>query len=320
MKKIFLGLLLISLYFQVKSQVMDTFPWCPPGATWLYKSFSATERLYFKFSYEKDTSFNNLNVKKINVEAIQIIGLGNVTTRTIKAIDQEYLYQKFDSVYWFDKVNNNFKVLYSFTPKLNDEFIINNSRVVCSSDPNFVKIDTIKVNKISKDTFNNLIFNSFETDRTKRLVFGKILQNIGSLESPFPQINRKYCNFSKSEYGDFYERLICYSDSFRGTLIFSSQGKEECHFVKTFVNNAVKKSDPSKTRLFPNPANSFIKIENTGNNNYHSLLICNYLGQQVIEQKYYKETIDVSTLKRGFYFMKLFYASGITETIKFLKD
>ncbi len=322
MKKLTLILVFFSMFCQVKSQfVIDTLPWCPPGATWLYKSSSPSSSIYIQFIYVKDTFFYNLKVKKIVVEGIQIIGPSSSEfARTAEIIGTEYLYNSNDSIYWFDKISNDFKFIYSFNPKLNDEFVIGNSRAICYSNPIFPKTDTIRVTQIFKDTFDNFIFDVYNTDFKRNFKLGAIIKNIGSTSAPFPQINPQFCNNFKPEYGIFYESLICYSDSLRGTLTFSAQGKEECHFAKTFVKKVTKKQERLKSKLFPNPAQNSIKIENAENIKYHSLGIYNYLGQQIIMQNGYKEIIDISELNTGLYFVKLYHSNGFTETINFLKN
>lgn len=322
MKKLTLILIFFSMFWNVKSQIaQDTFPWCPPGATWLYKSSSPSSSIYFQFIYVKDTLFSNINAKKLNVEAIQIIGPSKTEfARTAEIVGTEFLYNSNDSVYWYDKINSDFKFIGSFSPQVNDMFIVGNSRAKCYSDTNFVKTDTIKVTQFYKDTIGNLIFDVFNTDYNRKYKIGTIIKNIGSLSAPFPQINGMFCNYPRPEYGIAYERLICYSDSLRGTLTFSAQGNEECHFAKTFVKNIVKKDVYLKSKLYPNPANNFIKIENTENIKYKSLFVFNYLGKQIMEQNDYKESIDISNLEGGFYFVKLNYENGIIETIKFLKN
>jgi hypothetical protein len=323
MRKLIIILIFVSIFWQAKSQIIqDTMPWCPPGATWLYKSCSPSSSIYFQFIYIKDTLFSNKTVKKLNVEGIQIF-FGpnrNEFVRYNGLVGTEFLYNENDSIYWYDKISNDFKFIYSFSPKLNDEFIIGNSRVKCFTDPKFPKSDSIKVTKLYKDTFDNVIFDLFDTDNKSKFSLGTIVKNIGSSSAPFPQINPEFCNDYEPEYGICYENLICYSDSLRGTLIFWANGNEQCHFAKTVIKSIEKKERHMKSILYPNPANNFIKVENTENIKYQSFCIYNFLGKEVMIQKNYNEIIDISNLNNGLYFIKLYYSNGITETIKFLKD
>ena len=47
--------------------------------------------------------------------------------------------------------------------------------------------------------------------------------------------------------------------------------------------------------------------------------IYNYLGQLVLELNDTKETIDISGLNNGIYFVKIYHSNGIIETIKFIQ-
>ncbi len=321
MKTTFLGLLLISLFFQAKSQVIDTLPWCPPGATWVYRSFSPTSRKYFQFTYTKDTLLSNLKVKKWNVEAIQIIGPNRTEfARTSETVGAEFLYNSNDSIYWFDKINNDFKFIYSFNPQLNDKFIVGNSRAKCYADSTFLKNDTIKVTQIYKDTFSNIIFDAYNTDSNRKYKLGSIVKNIGSTSSAFPQINGKYCNNSNAEYGIFYEGLICYSDSLRGTISFSPSVDNECHLAKTTVQNITKKESPLKSKIYPNPAHNLILIENFRNTKFSAISIYRASGQLVFNQNYFSEKLDVSSLANGLYWVKIDYRSEGTQALKLVKE
>lgn len=92
------------------------------------------------------------------------------------------------------------------------------------------------------------------------------------------------------------------------------------HVAKTFVKNITQNKTWYQSKIYPNPAHNFIKIENVENIKCQSVGICNYLGQLVIELNNTKETIDISCLNDGIYFVKIYHSNGIIETIKFLKN
>ena len=325
MKKIILILVLFSIIGQVKSQIVqDTLPWCPPGSNWLYKSSSPSSSMYIQFIYSKDTLFSNLKVKKLDVEAIQIIGPSRTEfARFVGVIGAEFMFNSNDSIYWFDKISNDFKLIYSFNPQLNDEFIVGNSRAKCYSDSTFTKTDTIKVTQLFKATFNNLIFDGYNTDYNRKFKLGTILKNIGSLSSPFPQINPIYCNNFQPEYGIFYEGLICYSDSLRGTLTFSAQGKEECHFAKTAIKNFTKKERNLNLKLYPNPAFNKLNIltETPIKEIYIYDLFGKLIKQVIIENTKTNETvITLDELNTGIYFIHVIDVFDAKLNSKFIKE
>jgi len=108
----------------IKAQfIVDSEPWCPTDATWIYKSFSPTSSLYYKFSYEKDTVVDAIEAKKINVNKIEYLGLQPFEGRQESHVGVEFLYERNDSIYWFDLISEVFKFIYSFIPEVCYSFI-----------------------------------------------------------------------------------------------------------------------------------------------------------------------------------------------------
>lgn len=322
MKKTILLLIFITMVCQAKSQIVkDTMPWCPNGASWLYKMITATESFYRQYNYEKDTLIDGKLVKKLTVDFIRIFGPGGTEIGYSKSsMEPEFVLKSNDSIFWFDKINKSFLFIYSFNAKPNDEFIIGNTWQICSSDSTYPKVDTITITQLYQDTFSNLIFDCIGTSFNKKFYIGNIVKNIGSTTSPFPQINPSKCVAFRTAGGQTYERLVCYSDSLRGTINFFNSYAAECNFAKTFVHNITKNKTWYQSKIYPNPARNFIKIENAENTKCQSVGIYNYLGQLVLELNGNKETIDISGLNDGIYFVKLYHSNGIIETIKFLKN
>jgi len=322
MKKIILVLILFAMVCKANSQIVkDTMPWCPPGASWLFKMITATESFYTQYNYDRDTLIDGKLAKKLNVDFIRIFGPGGSEIGYSKSsMEPAFVFKSNDSIFWFDKINKTFQFIYSFIAKPNDEFIIGNSWQICDSDSTYPKVDTIKITQLYQDTFSNLIFDCFNTSFNKKFYIGNIVKNIGSTTSPFPQINPSKCAALQTAGGQTYERLVCYSDNLRGSINFFNAFAGECHFAKTFVKNITQNKSMHQSKIYPNPAHNFIKIENSENIKYQSVGIFNYLGQQVIELNNTKETIDISYINNGIYFVKIYHTNGIIETIKFLKN
>jgi hypothetical protein len=304
MKKIIFISFFLLFKIEIQAQyVIDNYPWCPQGATWIYKSFSATSTLYFKFAYEKDTVINTLNSKKINVSRIEYVGIQPGEGRLSNKVGQEFLLEKSDSIFWFDTSTNNFKFIYSFNPLSGDKFIIENSRALCTGNGSFPTSDTIIVNNITVDTFSNRIFNVVNTSMNDNFQIGNIVSKIGSLKFPFPQINRTNCLTSQAEYGTFYEGLVCYQDNLRGSVQFSSKSSSECYSISTSLEQ-IKPNALSNYYLFPNPVSSTLNIEG-GTYSPKSITIYNYIGQIVKYAEISSSSIPVDNLLSGSYVIKI---------------
>lgn len=319
---LFFIVIYISHFNEVKAQFMfDTTSWCPAGATWTYKSFSPTSTLYYKFSYEKDTIIEAIEAKKINVESIEYLGILPFEGRVVSQVGNEFLYESNDSVYWYDFIFQNFKFIYSFNPQVGDSIIVENSRATCIGNNNFPLIDTLHVLSTYIDTFGSLIFNAYNTS-TSNFQLGVVVSKIGSLYSPFPQINRSKCATSTSEYGDFYEGLVCYSDSIRGSLMFQSVSISECHSINTHISEFInEKKQENRFSVYPNPAENFIFISQTNELSIKKILIYGIDGRLMLDisTKYDNSGIDVQNLVKGLYFIKIITSKNNISILKFIK-
>lgn len=312
---------LIIMLFQseLKAQItIDTLPWCPPGATWIYRSFSATSRLYYKFSYSRDTTIDNKFSKVLSVDEIQYIGVLPTLVRTSEWVGDEYLYEENDSVYWYDKVSNDFKFIYSFNPSIGDTFIVGNSRAYCLGDTSYPHSDTFIVSSLETDTINSRILNRYNTaSLTGNYTIGVIFSKIGSAPNPFPEINRFNCISSTAEYGEFYEELVCYTDSLRGNLQFSNLSSEECHDISTYSPDHAKiKMD--NLLVYPNPTSDELYIDQLGifPSKY---FIYNIQGQCMAEGEMHDQVISTKGLQQGIYLLKITDREGNNQIVRFIK-
>lgn len=329
-KCIFLFTLLANIsYKQTNAQVIkDTLPWCPPGATWVYASFSVGSKLYYKFTYEKDTVINQTTTKKLLVKEIEYLGWGNDWRRNEQKAGEEYLYESNDSVYWYDKVNSSFFFIYSFNPKLGDELLLSNSRIRCYHDSVVPKPDTLVVTNLYADTFSNRVYNAYSTSINKRFILGDVVEGIGCLQSPFPVANNGYLTDSNStrricdaEYGEMYNGLQCYFDSLRGYVQFQS-GDTECA-TYTGIDETVLLDERIENiyTLYPNPVNSFVTIK-SNKQIIKQICIYNTLGGLVFSSN--DETtnflIDLTDLKSGIYWVKITDKYDHIAVLKFVKN
>ena len=98
--------------------------------------------------------------------------------------------------------------------------------------------------------------------------------------------------------------------------------------VRYLCRTNVGISNPESTKdkqwnIYPNPANDFLQI--TINKNYpknYSISIINITGKEIISQSLSKETIDISSLNSGMYFVRLINSKtgNVQGTMKFVKE
>lgn len=297
------------------AQVKDTLPWCPPGATWIYKSFTATERLYFKFEYEKDTVIDGHTSKVLAVHSIFFAGFGDDYDRHVVKRGEEYLYVSNDSLFWYDKIQNQFALIYDFSLQQGDTFQTTNSRVDCRNDENYPKevfltVDTTYNWEIGGRIFS---FNGFNNEGS--LIWGGIVKNIGSVVSPFAQINRNICTSSESEYGEFYEGLVCYSDNLRGTLVFEFD-EAECEKIATKVRTQTYNNLDSFF-IYPHPVTDFMSISSP--ELIKKVEIYDVNGRLLKHQERNFSNISTIDLPTGLYVLKISDVQVQNHFVKMIK-
>lgn len=287
---------IVIVFFQsaLHSQnTIDTFSWCPKGASWTYSMVTQTYYVHIQFNYVKDTFINQAICKKI--DAYQYTG-----NLTLNDMGKRYLKSEFyklsnDSVYLF--YQGNFLFLYSFNVKQGDTLIYDNQISRCLSGPNNIRYDTAIVGAIYNDTFGGIIYPAFQCKGAK-LDYSKISKNIGATTTPFPQIKSNLCNgleVNKTtlEYG-FFAQLICYRDDMRGDVLIDKHASSICAYFSSI-------SSQQEEIPIVNVDNNMLYI----NGMYKQAFILNELGQIKRFILSNTKSIDISGLPEGLYFLKV---------------
>ena len=90
-----------------------------------------------------------------------------------------------------------------------------------------------------------------------------------------------------------YEVLRCYT----------SGNVSTCDIITSLEKQKIKVAN--QLNIFPNPATSFITINVNGGQPIEEAIIYNHLGQKALETLPVNNTVDVSTLKPGIYFLEV---------------
>jgi hypothetical protein len=315
MKKLLAIVMIMTFASQGNAQyVVDNEPWCPTGATWIYRFFSTTSREYMKYEYVKDTIVEQQSVKKLDVYNIRYIGPGlppDNGARIVGFIGHEYIYESNDSIFWYDTSTTNFEYLYRFNAQVGDEQVLRTAKNHCDGR---VISDTITVLSLTTDTFDNRIFNAAVMSYGDSVRLGTILSRIGPNVSFLPEANPTYCpSFN------FFEELVCYMDNIRGIIQFSNQGVYgDCQNISTSINDK-KHTSVKVYTVYPNPAKNTIKIDEV--KQLPMLLqIYNFAGRLVMEQLEFKGEVSVLELSAGVYIVKLTDTKGENGYAKFIKQ
>jgi|GEM_PF-928384 len=325
MKKLIFSFL---VFYQFSSylfaQQIDTLPWSPPGATWLYVGSSFGSIPYFKFVYTSDTIISNKVAKKIVVTQFELVGPNKSRTKERFAYNLFY-YTSRDSIFWFNK--SEFQLLYVFSSTKGSSYVIkkNNFATIACKDSSFnTDSNLITITDVQKISYSNIQFDVITAkDQPYWTVGSAIIKNIGSINSPPFPISGSKCGMIDATLGD-PGQLTCYFDSLRGYINFGGGSSLECRGTITTVSDlkrSIIENSTLKFKISPNPASSFFFIDSDPDFKIKSVKIYDLMGREWINMgQYYNTSIDVSILPNAIYFVKVTTDNNSIFSSKFIKE
>ncbi|WP_298221690.1 T9SS type A sorting domain-containing protein [Flavobacterium sp.] len=111
---------------------------------------------------------------------------------------------------------------------------------------------------------------------------------------------------------------VGYAASLDGDVA-GNHGSFDSWVVKLDPKLATETFNNQAFRLFPNPANQFLNIQNPNNEFIEKITVSDLTGKILIEQSGNLSEIDVLFLPQGMYFIQIL-SQGKTTTQKFIKD
>ncbi len=322
--KIFLLAFLFLISLNVQSQDLDTLPWAPKGATWLYVGAFYDGLFYGKFTYAYDTIVLGRIAKKIAYSQFEIYYQGQYTSRTKEYFVKDYFfYESHDSIFWFNKTQ--FDLLYIFNPKVTSTWKIPKNNFVTYSvnqskciDSFNIDSNTIQVRDITELTYGSKMYGVISTTNSSFWSIGSsIINNIGPMDRPlFPTKGQK-CS-SMSEFFGVPENLSCYYDSKRGYINFRNYNND-CQGLIT-SNNDLNIKSLNSLIISPDPVQNTLNIENNFGNTIKSIKIFDFIGREFISIENYSNTdINVAHLPNGMYVLKVLTVDNNFVSSKFVK-
>jgi len=323
MKNILLGFFFL-FSFTAHSQVSDTLPWAPKGATWLYVGKFIGGEAFGKFTYTTDTIVLGRIAKKIVYSQFEIwkpYPYQEFRTKEYFVRDYFYCYSH-DSVFWFNKTQ--FDLLFVFDTNIGKQWIvpsnkyynITSDRKACfdtqKPDSNYFKVVSVAQRFYSKKQFD-ILFSDYQPYWD---IGSQIIKNIGTLSAPlYPLVGRK-CSFIDEDMGVPSE-LIFYCDDVRGCLNIARLG--DCLGFFAGVNDINSKT-LQILRISPNPVQNTLHIEDNLNNAIKSFKIYDVMGHEFISISNYSNTdINMAQLPNGIYILKALTVENNFLSNKFIK-
>lgn len=254
----------------------------PCWEEWYYEIVNENGSItYQHLEYLADTTIGNER-PKIIVRTNQIYD-----KKSQKEVTHEYIYERDNKVYWWNKELLLFTILYDFAAQAGDSWEI---KVGTQSL-------TMHVDEVEIFEYEGKYYRMLQVSDVDGLFSGSIVCGVGHLTSFFPE--------RLMSHGKDYrvEGIRCYWQE--GNLVFK-YGEMDCDEIYEQYHHGVDESlSESGLVVYPNPTNGILFVEH-GQGEYQ---IVNLMGQTVMSGTLNGQPIDISRLSNGFYLLKCNYLS-----------
>lgn len=259
------------------------------GSEWYYEILNDDGSITYQYlQHSGDTTIND--------EPVQIIVKINTLYDKGKHVEKshEYIYERDDKVYWWNKTLEEFTVLYDYNAQVGDEWEIN-----VGLESLLMHVDAVELYEYEGRQYKML-----QVSDAENLFSGTIVRGIGHLTSFFPErlLSKGYR----------VEGIRCFWQA--GELVFK-YGEKECDEVyEEFHDYSVDDLNGSEEfSIFPNPTDGMITISGRQTGEYR---ITNLMGQTLMTGQIESENqqINISALSDGMFFIT--FAGSIRKFIK----
>ena len=292
MKTNHLFILLLAMSISSQAQV-----WAPAGAIWHYDWVEFATDGYAKVQYLKDSLVGGKLCKILQVERHTF----NWDTQTFTNSILGYEYTYFENNFVFYYRYGTFFKLYDFSAQSGNSWVVAGWEVGNPCD----SLGSILVDSTGMTNINTFSLKYLNTSPGQNSDWGfedKIVERIGSFGYMFPS---PLCAVDIPGPG----QLRCYYDNEFG-LYQRSGNPPTCDFI---VGTENTNPDLNALNIYPNPVKKDVTIEiiKSPKRDY-SIELSNIMGRIVKQFKINKEinTLDVSDLNNGIYFINIFDSNG----------
>ena len=253
--------------------------WAPIGTKWYYSAYS----FGFPFTNHPD-SIESIGDTVINGISCRIL---SGTAGCSYGESSLYTYGADNKVYIFNESSGTFSVLYDFAAETGESWTIIPPN---PADSFQVKVDSVYTRMIdghllSVQAISTIDFYSYYS------FIGEVYEGIGNSIFLYPQIST--CD-------PWPGPIRCFTTN-ETTIHFDTI---PCNAVISYIS--INESFRIKEiKIFPNPATSFITININEGIAIEEATIYNHLGQKALEAVPANNTVDVSGLKAGIYFIEV---------------
>lgn len=271
-------------------------PFAPVGAKWHYTEVSMTgpEISYTWFESVKDTIVANQSCRKI-------IGSSGCAWKA------DYLFDRNDSVFFYNNAIQQFDLLYNFAASVGDSWTIhhpvnwggdNDSTTLTVDSTSSITIDGVNLKVLYTRAINegNNNWWSFKGEHIQRIGAAYLFPVFGACD-PVPG------------------GLNCYQDS----TIFYKKSQYDCDYISSI--NAI---DNKRLSIYPNPVQELLYIDYDGTILYENIVveITDLLGKIIYKQSLLSQEnslrIETADWSKGLYLYYISSPSGSLQSGKLI--
>lgn len=285
--------LLIVFIFICFALTLSAQEFAPVGAEWYYgEQFAFSGDVdYIKFTSEKDTLVYGKNCRKIT-KRHKLSCNGRPNT--------EFMYKSNDTVFFYDKIFDEFQILYVANLKPEDSWIIKVRDEFEDIDTIVVTVDSIDVIEINGHNLNVLHVDYYKYDEN---------QSDNRNSTIIDKIGDVYYLFNWYPYsalicdGNYTKGIRCYEDSEIG--LYSTGIADSCD-LNYFWTGIEGFTNDINIQVYPNPASDFVKIQIEGIPEFLTEIF-DITGRLLFSEKSYDSNIrvDISSFKNGLYVISI---------------
>lgn len=250
-----------------------------PGAEWYYEILNENGSVTYQYLMQAGDTL-------VNGEEPYIIIRINTLYDKDEHIEKthEYIFERNNVVYWWNKTLGEFTVLYDFGAEAGDEWEI--------------KVGTtslvMHVDAVEQYEYEDHVFKILHVSDASDLFSGTIVSGIGHLTSFFPE---RLMNSSK----DYrIEGIRCF---WKDEQLLFKYGDKDCDEVYEEYHYDI--DEPTTTHgflIYPNPTDGMITVSGHQSVTYR---ITNVMGQTVMSGTIVGTTLNLSALPAGMYFITI---------------
>lgn len=316
--------LLFIFVFKINAQLIDTLPWCPDGATWVYERGS----YLYKITYQYDTIVETDSSKFFKIErATKEIGGTNFIS-PYQYFSNMVLKENNDSIYFYwVKPNepNEWLFIYDFIAEEGQKYYTTNhyfNATCVLPDSSIISYDTI-LTQLQERILIKRSSLGLGGPLNASYIYPRILPKIGGYYSAFPSYEALHLEcFESSPSVNWLntERLLCYKDNIRGALNFNNTNfAYNCDDYYTSLNNQ-KLSNTKGINFYPNPFRDYIYVYDLPQN--CEVQIIDLLGRLIYHKKSIENIDKVNTrnFKDGVYFIHIISENQTIFSKKLIKN